>query len=329
MPHRPFYRRFSLTATSKGSPSDATLRCDRDGYGAGASHLTASHTASGALGHSLTVTGSSSSTNNSSNSVNSTECQQQPWNLPPRVRRRSSLRELLGSLRQQRRLPPPPPPRVRLCDFGLARLLRDGEITMSTPMGTIAYSAPEIRRASGPPGSPPSYTSAVDCWSIGVVAYALLSGHHPFDPAGDATDTQLSAAVASAHYDFSGPAWAGISEQAQDLIRRLLVLEPSQRLTTAQILQHPWISPALPPSLLQLPVPTSHENSRALSSSGSTLSSSSSSSQLQAASAVDSPATVLQQQLAQSSSGSAISSSGVAVIVNGEEERQEAVGYDR
>lgn len=41
-------------------------------------------------------------------------------------------------------------------------------------------------------------------------------------------------------YSFSSPEWADISEQPKDLIRRLLVVEPGQRLTATEALHHPF-----------------------------------------------------------------------------------------
>lgn len=48
---------------------------------------------------------------------------------------------------------------------------------------------------------------------------------------------------------------SGISRNAQDLIRRILVVDPTKRLTMRQIISHPWFSEVEPANLASLPVP--------------------------------------------------------------------------
>ena len=43
-------------------------------------------------------------------------------------------------------------------------------------------------------------------------------------------------------YDFPEPYWTEISDSAKDLVRKLLTVDPRQRYTAAQVLQHPWIT---------------------------------------------------------------------------------------
>ena len=43
-------------------------------------------------------------------------------------------------------------------------------------------------------------------------------------------------------YEFSSPYWDNVSEQAKDLIRKLLIVDPKQRLSCDEILKHPWLT---------------------------------------------------------------------------------------
>jgi len=63
---------------------------------------------------------------------------------------------------------------VKIVDFGLAKILEPNELA-SEPVGTLCYAAPEILLGS-------KYNKNVDLWSLGVLAYWLLSGTLPFSP---------------------------------------------------------------------------------------------------------------------------------------------------
>jgi len=61
---------------------------------------------------------------------------------------------------------------LKIADFGLARLL-SGESLAQTTCGTPGYVAPEVLMQK-------PYSKECDFWSIGVVAFILLSGSPPF-----------------------------------------------------------------------------------------------------------------------------------------------------
>jgi len=120
---------------------------------------------------------------------------------------------------------------VKLADFGLSKLLSD-DILMHTACGTPIYVAPEVLNGEG-------YDKEVDLWSVGVIMYILLCGFPPFfDDTNDITN--LFEQILSGVYDFPEPYWDDVSASAKDLIGRLLVVEPKNRLSATQALQHPW-----------------------------------------------------------------------------------------
>ncbi|KAF3704941.1 Calcium/calmodulin-dependent protein kinase type 1D [Channa argus] len=121
--------------------------------------------------------------------------------------------------------------KIMISDFGLSKMEGSGDV-MSTACGTPGYVAPEVL-AQKP------YSKAVDCWSIGVIAYILLCGYPPFY---DENDSKLFEQILKADYEFDAPYWDDISDSAKDFIGSLMEKDPAKRFTCEQALRHPWIA---------------------------------------------------------------------------------------
>ncbi|KAJ8006900.1 hypothetical protein DPEC_G00112010 [Dallia pectoralis] len=121
--------------------------------------------------------------------------------------------------------------KIMISDFGLSKMEGSGDV-MSTACGTPGYVAPEVL-AQKP------YSKAVDCWSIGVIAYILLCGYPPFY---DENDSKLFEQILKADYEFDAPYWDDISDSAKDFIGSLMEKDPVKRYTCDQALRHPWIA---------------------------------------------------------------------------------------
>eukprot|EP00731_Ephydatia_muelleri_P001211 Em0001g1211a len=124
--------------------------------------------------------------------------------------------------------------KIMISDFGLSKTTED-EDQMGTACGTPGYVAPEVLRRK-------PYGKAVDCWSIGVIAYILLCGYPPFYHEHDA---ELFQQIMKGQYEFDSPYWDDISESAKDFIRNLMKLDAKERYTCQQAIEHPWISGGL------------------------------------------------------------------------------------
>lgn len=120
-----------------------------------------------------------------------------------------------------------------LSDFGLATLVEPG-VKLRTVAGSAGYSAPEMYDGRG-------YGLPADCWSLGVVVFAMMGGRFPYratDPmeiAREARDTEL----------YFPRTWEGISDEAKDFVRRLLDVDDERRMTAAEALRHPVSSLSL------------------------------------------------------------------------------------
>ena len=110
---------------------------------------------------------------------------------------------------------------VKIADFGLSNMMEDGRF-LRTSCGSPNYAAPEV--ISGTLYAGPE----VDVWSCGVILYALLCNKLPFD---DENIPTLFRKIQSGRFDF--PVFLG--PQPRDLLRRMLVVDPMERITIAQI----------------------------------------------------------------------------------------------
>ncbi|KAI8968159.1 kinase-like domain-containing protein [Mycotypha africana] len=134
---------------------------------------------------------------------------------------------------------------IKIADFGMASLQPTGSM-LETSCGSPHYASPEIVNGIRYNGA------ASDIWSCGIILYALLCGHLPFD---DDNIRQLLTKVKLGNYTI--PDY--VSSEARDLIRRILVVNPAQRLTMQQVQEHPWFVCEQPPNPSKLPDPPSAE----------------------------------------------------------------------
>lgn len=124
---------------------------------------------------------------------------------------------------------------LKLTDFGFAREVVC-ENCLKTPCYTPYYVAPEILNRE-------RYDKSCDLWSLGIITYILLSGFPPFfSRNGQPISPQMETNIIYGNYDFPDSHWRHISNDAKDLIRRLLLTKPEKRLSSAQVMEHPWIA---------------------------------------------------------------------------------------
>ncbi|KAL5577759.1 hypothetical protein UlMin_019458 [Ulmus minor] len=118
---------------------------------------------------------------------------------------------------------------LKATDFGLSVFIEDGKVYRDI-VGSAYYVAPEVLRRR--------YGKEIDIWSAGVILYILLSGVPPFWAE---TEKGIFDAILQGDIDFDSQPWPTISSSAKDLVRKMLTQDPKKRITSTQVLEHPWL----------------------------------------------------------------------------------------
>eukprot|EP00803_Ostreobium_quekettii_P006265 evm.model.scf_1755.2 EVM.evm.TU.scf_1755.2 scf_1755:33711-34629(-) len=120
---------------------------------------------------------------------------------------------------------------VKIVDFGLARHTVN---LMTTVCGTPQYVAPEVIKKDVK-----EYTKAVDMWGVGVIMFILLSGAPPFY---DRNEAVMYAKIQSGKFSMEEAVWKNVSNSGKDMVKKLLMVDPKDRLTVGGALEHAWIT---------------------------------------------------------------------------------------
>mmetsp|Transcript_63324 Transcript_63324/g.100706 ORF Transcript_63324/g.100706 Transcript_63324/m.100706 type:complete len:285 (-) Transcript_63324:607-1461(-) len=122
---------------------------------------------------------------------------------------------------------------LKITDFGLAHYLKlpPSLHVMHTCCGTPHYVAPEVLSSN-------EYSHEVDLWSLGVILFIMLGGYQPFEA--DSLPA-IYTLIACGKYKFDARRWSVVSDEAMDLVRKLLTVDPQKRLDWNDVKQHPWI----------------------------------------------------------------------------------------
>lgn len=129
---------------------------------------------------------------------------------------------------------------VVIADFGLARRCQNpnGLATLpheqgvdTAPVGTPVFAAPEVVEHR-------SYGAAIDIWSLGVIAYVLLTGAMPRSLWKGALKY---ARVTEKDFGFECFEWDSVSVSGREFVMSCLAYKPTHRLSASAALNHPWL----------------------------------------------------------------------------------------
>jgi calcium-dependent protein kinase len=123
-----------------------------------------------------------------------------------------------------------PDAHVKMIDFGISTLVKTAPGDLKLPVGAVLYMAPE--RFSG------ISSEKSDIWTAGVILYIILSGKIPFQ---GKTDAEAKRKIIEKHISMIGKAWENISEEAKNLLNKMMTKDPTSRPTAEEILSDPWM----------------------------------------------------------------------------------------
>ena len=98
-------------------------------------------------------------------------------------------------------------------------------------MGTPVFVAPEVLRKQ-------PYDTQCDMWSVGVLAYILLSGRLPFI---GLNQRELFRNIVMGKYEFDDDQWEDVSPDGKAFVSRLLIVDPAKRMTAESASKHLWM----------------------------------------------------------------------------------------
>jgi serine/threonine protein kinase len=126
--------------------------------------------------------------------------------------------------------------KLLLIDFDLSKELKDKtEILSKRKVGSYGFISPEILKSM-------TYSKKVDIWCLGIILYVCLIGCYPFEIRKH--DSYIRNGIDNENYIFRHLEYnkdIKLSNEAKDLIKSLLKINPDDRPTIEQVIEHPWL----------------------------------------------------------------------------------------
>ncbi|KAM9332584.1 serine/threonine-protein kinase 17A [Pholidichthys leucotaenia] len=151
---------------------------------------------------------------------------------------------------------------IKIVDFGLSRVVSSHQ-ELREIMGTPEYVAPEILNYE-------PISTATDMWSIGVLAYVMLTGISPF-LGEDKQETFLN--ISQLNVSYAEEELQQLDQAAVSFIQTLLHKKPQERANAEECLRHPWLQSSEPQQIQAVEGVLAQEDQEASSTTSSSSSS--------------------------------------------------------
>jgi serine/threonine protein kinase len=116
---------------------------------------------------------------------------------------------------------------IKICDFGFARAISNGDFMMDTICGSPLYMAPEILFKT-------KYSSKSDLWSLGIIIYQMVYHKHPYNNPKSISDLIKKIEIQEIDYPKT------VSEKCIEIMQEILNLSPNHRLSWKELNNHAW-----------------------------------------------------------------------------------------
>lgn len=123
---------------------------------------------------------------------------------------------------------------IKIIDFGLSTKINPETGKVTGCLGTPYYVAPEVLIEE-------PYDSKCDVWSIGVIAYLILSRRLPYQGKDEEETLQFLADAENHQPKYDSNRWTLLDPKAVDFCKKLLQVDPSKRPSAREAMNHPWI----------------------------------------------------------------------------------------
>ena len=121
---------------------------------------------------------------------------------------------------------------IKIIDFNTAKTFEKYIIKEDNFVGTLYYIAPEVYSDDSN-----KYDEKRDIWSVGIILYMALTKRYPFIGRNDLDTIEL---IQNKDYNYNNKYLLNYSEEIQDLIKNLLIKDPSKRPSAKEALNHKW-----------------------------------------------------------------------------------------
>ena len=121
----------------------------------------------------------------------------------------------------------------KVIDFGLSKAYSKNKQRLKCKVGTLRTMSPQVLKGD--------YTSKADLWSVGVIAFKLLSGVYPFDEGESDRDLMKNIVKGEYKHKMETKEWKNVSKPAKDFVTSLLEYDPNKRKSATEALRSRWL----------------------------------------------------------------------------------------